>query len=85
MRRNRIVSFVERRPKEVAGTLAGAVAGMPVGIAMGGIGIAALGGAIGLPAIAVCGLVGAGIGNRIGVGLDRPLQDQPSSKKSAEE
>lgn len=84
MRPNRISSFVGRRRKEVAGTLAGAVAGMPVGLVIGGVGVTALGGAIGLPAIAVCSLLGAGIGNRIGVGLDRPLPSNSASNKGAD-
>ena len=85
MRPNRITRFVGSRPKEIAGTLAGAVAAMPVGYAVGGVGVAALGFAIGIPAIAVCALVGAGIGNRIGVGMDRPLPSKSSSKKGADQ
>lgn len=58
-------------PKEVKGTIAGVITGAAVGSAIGGIGIAALGTAVGLPASAVLA-VGAGlVGNRWGISKDR--------------
>lgn len=35
--------------------------------------LAALGGAVGIPAVVLCSVVGAVIGNRVGIEKDRPL------------
>lgn len=80
--------FIGRRPKETAGTLIGAVAVAPIGVVIGGVGLTAMGGGIGVPVIALCGifgLVGAGIGNRVGVELDRPADNKDPSDKGANE
>lgn len=58
-------------PKEVKGTITGIVTGAAVGSAIGGVGVAALGTAVGVPAAAVLA-VGAGlVGNRWGIAKDR--------------
>lgn len=72
---DRLKGFAKRRPKELVGTLVGAAAGLPVGVAIRGIGIAAVGGAIGVPAIAFFGVVGATKGNRVGAVFDRPVNN----------
>jgi hypothetical protein len=59
-------------PNEAKLTVAGFVVGMVLGLLIGGIGIAARGTAFGLPACIVLGIALAMVGNRVGVGLDRP-------------
>ncbi len=66
-------NFAAKRPKEVKWTVIGGASGVPVGLAIGGVGVVALGGGVGIPAAALCSVVGAAIGNRFGVGKDRPL------------
>lgn len=68
-------NFTAKRPNEVKWTAIGGVSGVPVGLAIGGVGVTALGGAVGIPAVALCSVVGAAIGNRFGVGKDRPLPE----------
>lgn len=43
------------------------------GLLVGGVGIAALGGATGVPAAVILGLVGGIVGNRYGISKDRPV------------
>ena len=62
--------FVRSRPKEVKWSLVGAVIGLVMGLAIGGVGLAALGSAVSVPASAVLAIIGALIGNRLGVGLE---------------
>ena len=79
--------FIGRRPKEAAGTFIGAFAAAPIGVVIGGVGLTAMGGGIGVPVIALCGLfglVGAGIGNRVGVELDRPADSKDLTDKGAD-
>lgn len=47
------------------------VAGVLVGASIGGIGVAVLGSAFGVPAFVIFAIIGAMIGNRIGVEKDR--------------
>ena len=61
------------RPYETKWSLFGLIAGTTVGLFIGGVGVAALGGAIGVPAAIMLGLVGALVGNRYGVEKDRPV------------
>ena len=75
MRFDRTRKLIASRPKEVVGTALGVASGVPVGVAIGGVGIAAMGGAVGVPALLICGVVGAISGNRIGLEMDRSSQD----------
>lgn len=59
------------RPSEVWWTKAGALVGLVPGFIFGGVGIAALGTAFGLPWFVIGPLIGAVIGNRIGLERDR--------------
>lgn len=70
----RVVAAAKARPAETRWSLIGAVAGAVLGLIIGGVGIAAMGGAAGVPAAVIFGLVGAIVGNRYGVGKDRPVQ-----------
>lgn len=65
--------FASRRPEEVKWTAIGGASGVPIGLAIGGVGVVALGGGVGIPAVVLCSVVGAAVGNRYGVGQDRPL------------
>ena len=59
------------RPNEVRFTVGGIAAGVAAGLVIGGgIGIAAFGGAIGLPVVLATGTVGMIVGNRWGVEKD---------------
>lgn len=68
------VSAAKARPAETRWSLIGAVIGAFLGILVGGVGIAAMGGAAGIPAAAILALVGAVIGNRYGISKDRPIK-----------
>ncbi|RVM58389.1 hypothetical protein CN128_09865 [Sinorhizobium meliloti] len=61
------------RPAEARWSVIGAVAGAVVGFLIGGVGIAAMGGATGVPAAIILTLVGALLGNRYGISKDRPV------------
>ncbi|WP_156379702.1 MULTISPECIES: hypothetical protein [unclassified Rhizobium] len=61
------------RPAESKWSIIGAVAGAVVGLMIGGVGIAAMGGAAGVPAAAIFAIVGGMVGNRYGVSKDRPV------------
>lgn len=63
--------FRRSRPKEVYWSTAGIVAGAASGFLIGGVGIAAGGSAVGIPAAFILAIVGGLIGNRIGVEIDR--------------
>lgn len=61
-----------RRKTQTKWSLAGIVLGALVGLSIGGVGIAAMGGAVGIPAAIIFAALGGMIGNRDGVGKDRP-------------
>jgi uncharacterized protein YcfJ len=61
----------KRRPQEVRWSIAGMMAGALLGLLVGGVGIAAFGGARGVPAFLILGIVGGVIGNRVGLEKDR--------------
>ena len=67
----RVAPWLTDRPKEIRWTLYGAAAGFIGGFLIGGVGIAAMGSATGLPACIVLGVLGALIGNRVGVERDK--------------
>jgi hypothetical protein len=59
-------------PKQVKNTIMGAGTGLIIGsTVVGGIGIAAMGGAVGIPGSLVLAGVGGLLGNRLGVGQDK--------------
>lgn len=58
------------RPKEARWSVIGIAAGTFVGLLIGGVGVAALGGAVGLPAAVVLAALGGLVGNRYGVEQD---------------
>jgi hypothetical protein len=58
------------RPKEVRWSVGGVIVGVLAGLAIGGVGVAALGTAFGVPAFAVLAFVGVMVGNRVGVEKD---------------
>jgi hypothetical protein len=67
--------FVRSRPKECRWSIYGFVVGALSGVLfIGGVGIAALGGAVGASAWAILGVIGGMVGNRIGVEKDKPSQ-----------
>ncbi|WP_354180951.1 hypothetical protein [Bradyrhizobium sp. LA6.1] len=66
-----ICGIQKSRPKELRWSIYGVVAGVLAGSSLGGIGVALLGGAFGIPAAVVLGILGGMIGNRIGVEKDR--------------
>ncbi|NKJ77743.1 hypothetical protein [Rhizobium leguminosarum] len=61
------------RPAETRWSIIGAAVGVVIGLLVGGVGIAALGGATGVPAALILGVMGAFFGNRYGISRDRPL------------
>ncbi|MGO7050106.1 hypothetical protein ACC697_10075 [Rhizobium ruizarguesonis] len=72
--RERIVSGAKARPAETRWSLIGAAAGAVLGLLIGGVGIAAMGGAAGFPAAVILALVGGVLGNRYGISKDRPVR-----------
>ena len=71
--KNSKLQFFKNRPKETIGTVIGAGSGGAVGAVIGGMGVVAMGTGFGIPAGIVLGITGGLIGNRIGVGKDRPV------------
>ena len=63
--------FTDRRRYELFYSLVGVLAGGLIGLFVGGVGVAALGGAHGLSGLVVCAVALGFIGNRIGVERDR--------------
>lgn len=61
------------RPAETKWSIIGGAAGAVIGLFIGGVGIAAMGGAAGVPAGVVLALVGGVLGNRYGISKDRPV------------
>jgi len=71
--RDWIARYATRNPNQVKGTLGGGAVGTALGLIFfggGGVGIAALGGAIGLPLALLTGLSGTFLGNRLGIEKD---------------
>lgn len=66
-----VSDFRKARPREFHWSILGAAAGFLIGILVGGVGVAALGGAIGVSAYYVLPVVGVAIGNRAGIWRDR--------------
>ncbi|MGY3588527.1 uncharacterized protein YcfJ [Bradyrhizobium sp. USDA 4341] len=66
-----ILSGRKARPKEFHWSIYGIAAGAFVGLFLGGVGIAALGAAIGVSAWIITAIAGGMIGNRIGIGKDK--------------
>ena len=60
-----------RAPQEVKNTAAGIATGLAAGAAIGGVGIAALGGAVGVSGAVALAAIGGLVGNRIGISKDR--------------
>jgi hypothetical protein len=69
--RDSAADLIRNRKHEVRWIVYGATAGLVGGAIIGGVGIAALGSAIGLPAAALLAGSGAIVGSRIGVERDR--------------
>lgn len=80
---NGAAGVVSDRVGQVAGTGAGAAAGICAGIALGagGVGIVALGGAIGVPLIALTAAAGAFAGERGGREIDLALKQRRSMEQ----
>lgn len=62
------------RPAETYWSIIGAAVGAVLGLLVGGVGIAAMGGAAGVPAAVILALVGGVLGNRYGISKDRPVR-----------
>jgi hypothetical protein len=58
-------------PQEIKNTAAGIATGFLAGAAIGGIGVAFMGGAVGVPGAAVLAVAGGFVGNRVGISTDR--------------
>ena len=69
----KLSAAAKARPAETRWSLIGAAAGAVLGLLIGGVGIAAMGGAKGVPAAVILALLGAFIGNRYGISKDRPV------------
>ena len=64
-------AWVQERKGEIIGTSIGATSGLGVGAVIGGVGVAAMGTAVGVPAGLALMFVGGLIGNRVGMEKDR--------------
>jgi hypothetical protein len=64
-------------PQELKNTIAGVATGLVAGAAIGGVGIAAAGTAVGVSGAAVLAVAGGLVGNRIGISKDRKALRQP--------
>lgn len=69
----KVAAAARARPAETRWSIIGAVAGAVLGLLVGGVGIAAMGGAAGVPAAVILALVGGVLGNRYGISRDRPV------------
>jgi predicted lipid-binding transport protein (Tim44 family) len=67
------------RPREVRWSIGGAAVGALAGIFLGGVGIAALGTAFGVPAFVILAIVGGMIGNRVGVEKDNKARSNEAA------
>ncbi|MGO7589977.1 hypothetical protein [Rhizobium leguminosarum] len=70
----KVAAAAKARPAETRWSLIGAVVGVFLGLLIGGVGVAAMGGAAGLPAALILALVGGIVGNRYGISKDRPVR-----------
>ncbi len=71
-----IRGFRKSRPREFHWSIYGMAVGALVGAFVGGVGVAALGGALGVPASVILATVGGMIGNRVGVEKDKAAPGQ---------
>jgi uncharacterized protein YcfJ len=71
-----IVRLRKSRPKEFDWSIYGIGTGVLAGALIGGVGIAALGGAVGISASTIMGFIGGMIGNRAGVEKDNGARSQ---------
>ncbi|MBB4232657.1 hypothetical protein [Rhizobium mongolense] len=69
----KVAAAAKARPAETRWSLIGAAVGAVLGLLVGGVGIAAMGGAAGVPAAVILALVGGIVGNRYGISKDRPI------------
>lgn len=69
-----VTAAARARPAETKWSLIGAGIGAVVGLLMGSVGIAAMGGAAGIPAALILAVIGGVIGNRYGISKDRPVR-----------
>lgn len=72
--RRKLAAAAKARPSETSWSLIGAFVGAVMGFLIGGVGIAAMGGATGIPAAVVLAIVGGIVGNRYGISKDRPVR-----------
>ena len=79
MKKSKLQFFIDR-PSETIGTIVGASGGGAIGAMIGGMGVVAMGTGIGIPAGVVLGIAGGVIGNRVGVGRDRPVTKSDRDK-----
>ncbi|MBC2806982.1 hypothetical protein C3Y94_028025 [Rhizobium ruizarguesonis] len=70
----KVAAAAKARPAETRWSLIGAAAGAILGLLVGGVGIAAMGGAAGVPAAVILALIGGMVGNRYGLSKDRPVR-----------
>ncbi|KSV92888.1 hypothetical protein [Sinorhizobium sp. GL28] len=70
----KVAAAAKARPAETRWSLIGAAAGAVIGLLIGGVGVAAMGGAAGVPAAIILAIVGGMAGNRYGVSKDRPIR-----------
>lgn len=73
-------AFAAARPQETRWSLFGVAVGFVTGLLAGGVGIAAMGGAVGIPAAIILALVGGVLGNRYGISKDRPVNPPNGSE-----
>ena len=69
----KVASAAKARPAETRWSLIGAAAGAALGLVIGGVGVVAMGGGVGIPAAVILAVFGGMLGNRYGVGKDRPV------------
>jgi predicted lipid-binding transport protein (Tim44 family) len=70
----KVAAAAKARPAETRWSIIGAAAGAVLGLLIGGVGIAAMGGAAGIPAAVILALIGGIVGNRYGISKDRPVR-----------
>ncbi|MDR6664003.1 hypothetical protein [Rhizobium sp. 1399] len=70
----KISGAAKARPAETKWSIIGAAAGAILGLLIGGVGIAAMGGAAGVPAALILAVIGGVVGNRYGISKDRPVR-----------
>ena len=69
----KLSNAAKARPAETRWSLIGAGAGAVIGLMVGGVGVAAMGGGAGVPAAVILAVVGGMLGNRYGISKDRPV------------